>query len=106
MIPIGVALLAFGYATAYYAINVLVWSHSGDPHIRPVPFKYCLGIAIDPKGPSVSHLWMPLFNLEESPTNLPQQPMGGAGSPLATSPQAAPASNSAPPPAGTGTVTA
>lgn len=102
MIPIGVGLLAFGYATAYYAINVLVWAHSGDPHVRPVPFKYCLGLAIDPKGPSVSQLWMPLFNLEAAPTNAPQYPMGGTGDPLATSPQNAPASNSAPPPAGSG----
>ncbi len=102
MLPIGVGLLAFGYATAYYAINVLVWAHSGDPHIRPVPFKYCLGLPIDPKGPSVAQLWMPLFNLEAAPTNAPQYPMGGTGDPLATSPQAAPATNSAPPPAGTG----
>lgn len=92
MIPIGVALLAFGYATAYYAVNVLVWAHSGDPHVRPVPFKYCLGLPIDAKGPSVSQLWMPIFNLESSPTNLPQLPMGGAGDPLATGPAVSPAS--------------
>lgn len=102
MLPVGVGLLAFGYATAYYAINVLVWAHSGDPHIRPVPFKYCLGLPIDPKGPSVAQLWMPLFNLEAAPANAPQYPMGGTGDPLATSPQAAPASNSAPPPASSG----
>lgn len=86
MFFIGIGLLAFGYATVYYGANVLVWAHTGDPHIRPVPFKYCLGLPIDPKGPTVDKLWMPMFNLEGSPVTAPQYPMGGTGDPLARSP--------------------
>lgn len=38
----GLALLVVGYALAYYAMTVLVWSRS-DATEDPVPLAKCLG---------------------------------------------------------------
>lgn len=44
MFILGLGLIAFGYALAYYAINILYHAYFGTAMMNPAPFTVLLGI--------------------------------------------------------------
>lgn len=58
----GLALMAGGYALAYYGLNVLFWAHSADePSEDPIPLSHLFGFSSDMVGDPGE--FMPPFKL-------------------------------------------